>query len=510
MGEVEADVDHIGGVAGDDRRAKQARAVAGEFNLQNFIDHVDDFIDHQTHAAAAIGDSAAGMAPFIIAEHQHGMAGTVHVEHAAHRHQRHQAATILGDRLACGGFDLFAVDIFQAGDEAEWHRLGRLVAGAEQQHGHAIIGSCALGGVTGGQGPPAATAFHPAANAAGAGDAVRVQDHDHRAIPQDGVAGEHGDVAQDGCHRLDDDFLGIEDAVHDDAQGGAADLGDDDVDRILRRIGRGRGQAQQVGQADQRQQLVPQAQHRCVVDAFHHRLGALAIDAAVLRGAGAHQFDDADLRHGEAFATGFDDQGRHNGQGQRDFDGEGGALTLGGFQIDGATNLFDVGFHHIHAHATAGNGGDGGGGGEAGAHDEALHLGIGHGGEIALGRQAVGQRLGLDAVHRKAGAIIGNFDNDMTAFVEGVQGDAAGFRLAGSAALLRGFQTVIGGVADHMGQRVLDQFQHLPVELGIGAEHFQLDLFRQFTGEVAHQTRQLVPRIADRLHAGFHHPFLEV
>src|SRR5947208_3410539 len=60
------------------------------------------------------------------------------------------------------------------------------------------------------------------------GDAVRVDDQDHRAVAEDRVAREHRDVAQLGRHRLHDDFLGVEHAVHHDAESLIADLRDDD------------------------------------------------------------------------------------------------------------------------------------------------------------------------------------------------------------------------------------------------------------------------------------------
>ena len=50
------------------------------------------------------------------------------------------------------------------------------------------------------------------------GDAVGIEDHDDRAIAQNGVAGEHVEVAQHRRHRLDHDLLGVEHAVDDDAE----------------------------------------------------------------------------------------------------------------------------------------------------------------------------------------------------------------------------------------------------------------------------------------------------
>ena len=60
-----------------------------------------------------------------------------------------------------------------------------------------------------------------------------------------------------------------------------------------------------------------------------------------------------------------------------------------------------------------------------------------------------------------------------------------------------------------MGERVLDQVEHLAVELGVGAVHLQFDLLVQFAGEVADDSRQLLPGIADRLHPRLHDAFLQ-
>ena len=196
-------------------------------------------------------------------------------------------------------------------------------------------------------------------DAGGPRDPVGVEDHDHRAVAQDGVAAEHRDVAQDRRHRLDHDFLGVEHAIDDDAQHGGADLGHHD----MRGIGLARllAEAQQVVQVDQRQQPVAQPQHRRAVDPLDHgphlavlaRALALAsprpsagcsnryppLVAAALR---PHQLDDADLRDGEALAAGFDDQRGHDGQRQRDLDGEGAALARHALQVDRAADALDI------------------------------------------------------------------------------------------------------------------------------------------------------------------------
>ena len=74
----------------------------------------------------------------------------------------------------------------------------------------------------------------------------------------------------------------------------------------------------------------------------------------------------------------------------------------------------------------------------------------------------------------------------------------------------RGLQAVVGGVAHHVRQRILDQVEHLAVEFGVGAVHLQFDLLAEFAGEVADDARQLLPGIADRLHPRLHDAFLQL
>nr|WP_292032478.1 MULTISPECIES: hypothetical protein [unclassified Brevundimonas] len=110
---------------------------------------------------------------------------------------------------------------------------------------------------------------------------------------------------------------------------------------------------------------------------------------------------------------------------------------------------------------------------------------------------------------RAAGRPRPSLDQDSPALVPGRKGDPARLGLARRPALLRRFQPMIGGVADHVGQGVADQLHDLTIQLGVLAGHDQVDTLAQVRGQVAHQSRQLGPGPADRLHPGGHHPFLQ-
>ena len=146
---------------------------------------------------------------------------------------------------------------------------------------------------------------------------------------------------------------------------------------------------------------------------------------------------------------------------------------------------------------------------KARAEDEAQHIMFAHLHELSFGRKTLGQHLGANLLHRQAAAIITDLDDDMPALMIGIQQNAPGFGLARCATIRRAFQPMIPAIAYHMRERILDQFQHLAVQFGIGAAHLKINFLAQFIGQIAHQPRQLRPGITNRLHARLHHAFLQ-
>ncbi len=109
-----------------------------------------------------------------------------------------------------------------------------------------------------------------------------------------------------------------------------------------------------------------------------------------------------------------------------------------------------------------------------------MDLGFGQLLQLGLGDEPGGDRLGLDLLGVEPAAIVGDADDDVAAFMIGRQPDGALLRLATGQPLGRRLQPVIGRVAHHMGQGILDQVEHLTVEFGIGAVHLQFDLLAEF------------------------------
>jgi hypothetical protein len=185
-------------------------------------------------------------------------------------------------------------------------------------------------------------------------------------------------------------------------------------------------------------------------------------------------------------------------------------LSEHGLDVDDAADLIDVAAHHVHPDAASGNARHLRGGGEPRREDELVDLRLGHLVDFDLRGQALRHRLRLDPLSVESASVVGNLDDDVPALMISGEANRALFGLASGAPFGRRFQTMVGRVANHMGERILDQIEDLSIEFGIGSVHFELDLLAQFGREVAHDPRQLLPRIPDRLHSGLHHPFLEL
>ncbi len=238
------------------------------------------------------------------------------------------------------------------------------------------------------------------------------------------------DVAQLARHRLHDDFLGVEDAVDDDAEGLAADLRDDDEAVLVVDLG---------AVVDLRA-----ASSRWISGSSLLRSRSTGV--SLMRsmrcsefGARAHQFDHRRAAEWRSDRRRLDDQRRDDGERQRNLDGEARAFARHRLHVDRAADLVDVGAHHVHADAAAGDVGDLGCGREARREDELVDLRFASSSRARpRSTRPFAIALRLDRARcsrpRPSSAML---DDDVAAFVIGGEADRALLRLAGGAALAR-------------------------------------------------------------------------
>ena len=173
-------------------------------------------------------------------------------------------------------------------------------------------------------------------------DAQHVEDQSHAAIAHDRRAGVHGEPLQLLAQGLDHDFLGVVDAVYDQAELPVFRLQYHHADR-LGPLGRFEPQHLiQVG--DGQQAPAPAIDRRSM-----HMLDVLFRGIALQ----ADQLEQADLGDDEPFPSAGDHQTGNNGQSERDLELDRGAFTGPAEDIDDAADLLNVGLHHIHADAAS-------------------------------------------------------------------------------------------------------------------------------------------------------------
>ena len=118
--------------------------------------------------------------------------------------------------------------------------------------------------------------------------------------------------------------------------------------------------------------------------------------------------------------------------------------------------------------------------------------------------------MSRDALAVDARAVVGDLDDDAARAVQRRDAHDAFFGLAGREALLRGFQAVVDGVADHVGQRIGEALDDGLVDLGAFALGDEPDLLAGHVGDLADQTRHALEHRLHRLRADRHDAVLDL
>ena len=148
------------------------------------------------------------------------------------------------------------------------------------------------------------------------------------------------------------------------------------------------------------------------------------------------------------------------------------------------------------------------GGREARRKDQFHDLAVA--GPVVLRQQALFDRSRAHLFDRNPAAVVGDFDDDLIAFVIGVELQRAGARFAARFAHVRRFDAVIDAVAHEVHERFADFVDDRLVEVGVAAVDLELHFFIARFREVAHHPREPVEHVADRHHADFHDRFLDL
>ena len=109
-----------------------------------------------------------------------------------------------------------------------------------------------------------------------------------------------------------------------------------------------------------------------------------------------------------------------------------------------------------------------------------------------------------------AGAVVGDFDDDVAAFMAGAQLEGSLGVLARGLAHFGRLDAVIERVAHGVGERVLDGLEQAFVEFGVLAFDLDADAAAERLREVADDARHFGEDVGDRLHARLHHALAQV
>ena len=277
---------------------------------------------------------------------------------------RQDRAAVLDDLAVADLLHRVGAHLLEAGDGVE--RDGHAPAAADGGQQHALpLGLAGGGGVR--RGLLRVLAVGGLGAQCPAGQGLHVEDERDGAVAEDGRAGVEADRLHLAADRLDDDLLGVDDAVDDEAE--ATPLGPQHGDDHVAVVPLG-GEAEDVGEPDEGEQLAAEAVDLRAADLLDGVGGLLGVQADELL--------QADLRDGVAVAGALDGERRDDGQGQRDAEPADGAAAGLGLDLDGAADGLDVGLDDVHADTAAGDVRDRGSRGEPGQEDQLQDVGRAH------------------------------------------------------------------------------------------------------------------------------------
>src|SRR5208337_2236801 len=319
-----------------------------------------------------------------------------------------------------------------------------------------------------------------------------VENQNDGAITQNGSAADQvagNDFSGEG---FDDQFFFADEAVHNETKALFGKTDDDhEIFCFFGARGLDRVNAIKLIEADEGEDLIAQAKDFALV----HFVNFLILDAS--------NFDDGGQRNGEQATPDTEEQGLDASQGQGDTKLNAGAESLGGSNVHGAFEAVEDGAHDVHAYTTSGNFSDFRGGAEARFEDEVKGVLVADAIGVVGFDEAVANGVLANEIEVHAAAIVANFDNDLSALMVSLERDGAARGFAGAEAHVGGFDTMINGVADQVGERLGERVKNPFVQVGVFAGNFQGDVFAAEFGDIADNPGEAAEQLFDRNHADF-------
>src|SRR5664280_3370632 len=153
---------------------------------------------------------------------------------------------------------------------------------------------------------------------------------------------------------------------------------------------------------------------------------------------------------------------------------------------------------------------DGAGHREAGQEQELQQVAGGEGGYLLRRAQSAGDGRSGNAVDVDAHTVVLHLDDHSPARVVRAEGEdpAGGLTRADTGQWV--LDAMADSVAHQVHQRILDRLKQGAVELGVAADHLEMDLGATGGGQVPNNSGHLGPEMTDGLHPRRHDPVLQL
>ena len=107
-------------------------------------------------------------------------------------------------------------------------------------------------------------------------------------------------------------------------------------------------------------------------------------------------------------------------------------------------------------------------------------------------------------------SIVDNFNDKLVAFLKGLQQKIAHRSLTGCKSRFWSFDTMVNGISNDVHQGITQVIQYRLVELGIFADHHQVNFFAENSRSIANDTLKFLKRRFHWKHAQTHREILDI